>query len=44
MKLDTLNFVSGRRGVRLGLTFAAPTLAFDEIERSLKTSGAGAHG
>jgi hypothetical protein len=37
MKLDTLNFVSGRRVVR-GLTCAARKLAFNEIDRDRETA------
>jgi hypothetical protein len=43
MKSYTLNFVSGRRALR-GLTSAARKLAFNEIERVLKTAFACVYG
>jgi len=43
IKNYTLNFVSGRRALR-GLTFAALTLACNEIQRDRRTSSVGADG
>ena len=43
MKLETLNFVFGRRALR-GLTCAARKLAYDEIQRGCRTSLGDAHG
>ena len=44
IKNYTLNFVSGRPGVRRGLTCAVRKLAFNEIERGPKTSLEGVYG